>query len=131
MSACRCCHTNPKRQRSDVCRECAHALNVENTAARREFERRPPCPGCAAMLPGFDGASTRCHPCQQLYDQMMRAAEARVARGYRASQEGERIERQLAALAAARKRRRLTLADEDCWAWASCLASCAGMGADL
>lgn len=111
---CRCCRVQPSRQRSDVCSDCAHGLNVEKAAVRRAFERRPPCPACTAMLPGFE-AVTRCLACQTLYDQMMRAAEARVALGHRGDREADSIERRLAALAARRRRQRFTLTEDDIW----------------
>lgn len=115
---CSCCRLAPARL-SGICAACATAINREKSAARRAFSRyaaEHPCTACAALLPGL-GVQTRCHACQTRYDQMMRAAAARVAKSFAEDREAEAIERRLAQLDRERRQRRqrLSLSVEDCW----------------
>lgn len=111
---CACCESRPAQHKSDVCGLCATDINREKAAARRAFAKRPPCMACAAMLPGFD-VETRCQPCQDYYEELMRAAEARVAKAHRRERDAAWVERRLAALAARRRRQRFTLTEDDIW----------------
>jgi len=127
---CSCCRLAPARL-SGICGDCATAINREKSAARRAFARHAaehPCAACAALLPGL-GVQTRCHACQTRYDQMMRAAAARVAKSFTGDQEAAAIERRLAQLDRERRQRRqrMTLSVEDCWQQAG-VSSVYGMG---
>ena len=81
------------------------------------------CPDCHTSL---WGAPVRCAIGQRLHDERLRAGQARarkpVVMCQRLQEDAARIDRQLAALAARRRRQRLTLTDEDCWAGAGSMA---------
>ena len=94
------------------------AYQAAKQAARRQGTK---CP--CTTTPDLFGRYSKCIACIEREQAEMRA---QVARCEKARRSATRIEQQLARLAAARKRARMTLTPEDCWSWSASLT-----GADL
>lgn len=104
--------------------EAAHeAWRAMQRATRTGQHDEATCPDCHTSL---WGAPVRCAIGQRLHDERLRAEQARarkpVVMSQREQEDAARIERTLAALAARRRRQRMSLTVEDCWRGAGSMA---------